>query len=177
MARQRLFGVICLRLGALGLQLTNRLPHPGDYPSNCLRSCLDRRPVLRREGNLDHSSKGYVDRSSPVGFPCSFPGYSERNGSGSLPRHGPVHPVRNPAHNPIRNRGRDSAGHVGRYEVRRPPDYDRCLPFSYASSSVLDSMLIPYRIQRWRETPHVVPADRSRHNSPAQRAARGPPPE
>jgi hypothetical protein len=33
------FGAICLRIGALGLRLSNRPLHPVDYLPNCVRDC------------------------------------------------------------------------------------------------------------------------------------------
>ena len=62
------FGAICLWHMALGLRPLTQHPRLGDSPANCLRSCLDRRFVYRPAGNLD--------RSFPVSFPRSFPGYS-----------------------------------------------------------------------------------------------------
>ena len=80
------FRAICLWLEALGLEGRSRHPRLGDYPPNCLRSCLDRRLVLRREGNLVYRLQSRLERHPPESLVRDLTGYSVRSGVGYGPR-------------------------------------------------------------------------------------------
>jgi hypothetical protein len=62
---------------ALGRLPESPHPRPGDYPSNCLRSCPDR--------CLVRCPEGYLDRYPPMSFPRSFPGCSAGYSRGCRP--------------------------------------------------------------------------------------------
>jgi hypothetical protein len=80
------FGDICLWFEALGLEGRSRHPRLGGYPPNCLRSCLDRRLVLRREGNLVYRLQSRLGRHPPESLVRYLTGYSVRSGVGYGPR-------------------------------------------------------------------------------------------
>jgi hypothetical protein len=127
MARQRLFGVICLRLRALGLQLTNRLPLPGDYPSNCLRGCPERCLVLRLEGSLGRNLLRNLDCYSPRNLLCCLTANVDRSLPTSRPGCIPVYLFRTRSDNSARYLHRSSARNLRSNLQRCPLDRERCL--------------------------------------------------
>jgi hypothetical protein len=65
MARERVFGAMCLKVWALGLKLLERPPHLGDYLPDSLRyrlrcslgNCLGESLVLSPEGSIGHNRR------------------------------------------------------------------------------------------------------------------------
>ena len=117
-------GPICLRLRAFGLGPPSQHPRLGDYLANCLRGCLDRYLVLRREGNLGHRLPDYLSGHGPESFVRRLPGNPVCSGTGCGRGHRPVHPTGNSAHHPSRNGVRDSTGYLRDYEARRPSHHE-----------------------------------------------------
>jgi hypothetical protein len=118
------FGAIRLWLGALGLRLLARHPHPGDGPRHRSPRCMVHRcggsPVHRREGSIVRRQEGgpvhrwekNLGHHAPGSFLRSFPGYSVCSEPGCGPSNVPNHPPRNSAHHPARSRGHSSTGHL-----------------------------------------------------------------
>jgi hypothetical protein len=145
-----------LSLQAPGRSSETTLPHLGDYPANCLRSCLDRRLVLRPAGSIVHRLQGRLGRHRPESLVRGLTGDPVCSGAGNDRRHVPVNPPRNPVRHPTGNGGRDSSRNLRDYEPRRPSHNDRSLPTNHVPSSALGSMPVPCRTPRRRETPYVV---------------------
>ncbi len=124
MAGEGISRVISLWHGVLGFSRPIRLPHPGDYPPNRPRSCLDRRLVLGPERSFVHDLQSCPGRRSPRALLRGLAGRPVWSGADSGRGHLQSCSTRRSAHRPAGNGGGDFPCGLRDHAPRRPAHHE-----------------------------------------------------